>query len=351
MPVSTQRPKFTVIQALRGIAALWVVLFHLEKSEAIAGLTAQLPVWLTFSVFRYGNAGVAVFFVLSGFVIAHSLNGKTMTGAEWGRFAARRSVRLDPPYWASIALVVGIDSVLALAHGATAALPSSGRVTAHVLYLQEILYVPEIQIVYWTLTYEIQFYLVFAASIWAGQRWGVSKAVDYLLFGLALWSAFQASEWAPHGLFVNRWHGFMLGVLAYRAGVHRSSYWLFAILVAVTAYGASTTPDVFGVPCVGAALLLYLAARSNWLTGGLRARPWQLLGSISYSLYLVHLPIIRLPMGVWQSVAGRGFWSDSGFAILALAACILCATSLYWFIEKPSHSLAQRLFRKRNSVT
>lgn len=348
---TSQRPKFAVIQAVRGFASLWVVLFHLEKSGAINSLTAELPAWLAFSVFSYGNAGVAVFFVLSGFVIAHSLNGKSMSGAALGQFAARRSVRLDPPYWTSILLVVAIDLTMTLAHGRSMVFPSAGQVGIHLLYLQEVMNIPEIQIVYWTLTYEIQFYLIFAVSIWAGQRSGRPRIFEYALFGLALVSALLASEWAPHGLFVNRWHGFMLGVLAYRAGVHRTSIWAFALLVVVAAYGASTTPDVFGTPCAIAAFSLYLAARCNVLTEGLRARPWQLLGAISYSLYLVHVPMIRLPMGIWQSAVGRGFWSDTGFAIVAMFASIGCASVLYLFVEKPSHRLAQRLFRKENRTT
>jgi peptidoglycan/LPS O-acetylase OafA/YrhL len=111
-----RRENFTLVQALRGIAALWVVLFHLEKQGAIGGLTAHVPAQLSYAAFGYGSAGVAVFFVLSGFVIAHSLNGKEMTPAELGRFALRRSVRLDPAYWASIMLTVSVAAMLALAH-------------------------------------------------------------------------------------------------------------------------------------------------------------------------------------------------------------------------------------------
>ena len=67
--LNCQRENFSLVQALRGFAALWVVLFHLEKQEAATGLTTHLPAWLTYMVFGYGSAGVAVFFVLSGFPI------------------------------------------------------------------------------------------------------------------------------------------------------------------------------------------------------------------------------------------------------------------------------------------
>jgi peptidoglycan/LPS O-acetylase OafA/YrhL len=332
--------KFTLVQALRGLAALWVVLFHLEKGGAITGLTARLPTWVSYSIFGYGSAGVAVFFVLSGFVIAHSLSAKKMTAPELGRFALRRSIRLDPPYWASIAFAVAVGALLSIAHDAPPVMPSGGQLVAHLLYVQELLRVPEVQIVYWTLTYEIQFYLVFAASMLLGRRafWG--------LYLLALLTAFEGREWAVHGLFVNLWHGFFMGVLAYRAGYSKARAWPLFVLAAVTVIFRKPDAGVFAVPCVGAALLLFAAARLGKLGTALKSRPWQWLGAISYSLYLVHVPTLGLLTGAWQRFAGRGLVQDSLAAVLLLTTCLLGAATLYWIVERPSHKLAKQLFRR-----
>lgn len=336
-----QRENFLLVQALRGLAALWVVLFHLEKQEAISNLTAHLPSWLSYSVFGYGSAGVAVFFVLSGFVISHSLEGKEMTPRELGRFALRRSVRLDPPYWASMALVTATSAALALAHHEPPQLPSSGQVAAHVMYVQEILRIPELQVVYWTLTYEIQFYLVFAASALVDRRW------QWGLYLLALISAFEGHEWAPHGLFVNLWHGFFLGVLAYRCGYLKESPWSLLVLAVVAVAFRRPEAGIFAVPCAATAGLLFVAARAERLTTALSARPWQWLGAISYSLYLVHVPTLRLLTGAWQRVADRGPIADAIGGTLLLGACIAAAALFYLAFERPSHRLAKRLFRLR----
>jgi peptidoglycan/LPS O-acetylase OafA/YrhL len=341
------RENFTLIQALRGLAALWVVLFHLEKTTAISGFSAHLYPWLDHAVFGYGRAGVAVFFVLSGFVIAHSLHDKPMSARDLGRFALRRSIRLDPPYWASMVFVVAVSACLALAHHTAPTAPGAGQVAAHVLYLQELLRVPEIDVVYWTLTYEIQFYLVYAASRWLEKKTGAFRPIYWALFLLALWSAWQGRDWALHGLFVNLWQGFFLGVLAYRAGHLRTSIWPFALLFVLILLGSWHSDEIFAVPCAGAGIVLLVAARANRLTTALRSRPWQGLGAISYSLYLVHVPTLRLLTGAWQRFAGRGVAQDTAAAVVLLAACLLSASAFFWIFERPSHLLAKRIFRRR----
>jgi peptidoglycan/LPS O-acetylase OafA/YrhL len=343
----TQSPRenFTLVQGLRGLAALWVVLFHLQKTTAISGLSAHLNPWLDYSIFGYGRAGVAVFFVLSGFVIAHSLHQKPMSGRDFGRFALRRSIRLDPPYWASIAVVVVVNACLALAHDASPTLPAAGQLTAHILYVQELLRVPEIELVYWTLTYEIQFYLVYAACEWVERKTGNNRSLSWTLFVLALWSAWEGREWALHGLFVNLWQGFLLGVLAYRAGHLRKPAWPFLLLLVVTLIGSRHSVEIFALPCAGAGMLLFAAARANRLTTALQGRFWQWLGAISYSLYLVHVPTLRLLTGAWQRLAGRGTMQDTAAAILLLTGCLLSATLFFRIVERPSHRLAKRIFR------
>ncbi|HLL46238.1 MAG TPA: acyltransferase family protein, partial [Longimicrobiaceae bacterium] len=101
------RPRYVFIDALRGFAALAVVGFHAREGGHLAGLDAHLGPVLR-AVLHRGDAGVTVFFVISGFVIAASMAHAHVTAGYVGRFLARRSVRLDPAYWASLALTVGV---------------------------------------------------------------------------------------------------------------------------------------------------------------------------------------------------------------------------------------------------
>ena len=105
-----------MVQALRGIAALWVVFFHISAAGHISRLEAQLPRWAD-HIFTDGHLGVAIFFALSGFVIAHSIRGAQITPSYVGRFMLRRSIRLEPPYWASMIFVVAMAMISARVQG------------------------------------------------------------------------------------------------------------------------------------------------------------------------------------------------------------------------------------------
>src|SRR3981081_2743080 len=97
--------RFTFVDALRGIAASAVVLFHAAEGGHISALFDQAPFGIQ-TLLRHGDFGVAIFFVLSGFVIAHSLRAEPLTIPGALRFMLKRSIRVDPPYWAAIAVAI-----------------------------------------------------------------------------------------------------------------------------------------------------------------------------------------------------------------------------------------------------
>jgi peptidoglycan/LPS O-acetylase OafA/YrhL len=102
--IAPRRLRF--VDDLRGLAACAVMLFHFVASGVLGPIfTAKL--WSpAFFVCRWGYLGVHIFFVISGFVIALSVGREKVDLKYVGRFIARRSLRLDPPYWVTIALTV-----------------------------------------------------------------------------------------------------------------------------------------------------------------------------------------------------------------------------------------------------
>lgn len=325
------RTNFALVQALRGIAALWVVFFHLSAAEHIPALHAWLPAMASGTIFDAGHYGVAIFFTLSGFVIAHSLDGAVMTPRGVAQFMLRRSIRLDPAYWVSMVVVVAVGAAVSLLRDKPFVVPDGGAILAHILYLQEILKVPEIDVVYWTLTYEIQFYAIFAAAM-------MIRGSMLPLFVIALLSAAGLLDAAPKGLFVHYWGSFFIGVMARRATDDRRWIAGMAILGALL-----VIDNGFGAINAVTAFLLYITVRSGWAETGLNWRWLQFLGAISYSLYLLHNPIVSVTGWMAHKIFGAGIAADIASLIAILAAAVIGSTLFWVLIERPTQRLSKRI--------
>lgn len=331
----TSNTHFHFAHALRGIAALWVVLFHADEGGHIPSLTAALPSVLTDVVFRAGHYGVPIFFALSGFVIAHSVRNVALTRGAYGRFILRRSIRLDPPYWASIVIVLAFAFIEAQVKHEPFTPPPPATIIAHLFYVQGFVGRDTINTVYWTLTFEVQFYLFFVGMLALAHRFErARRAIWVMMFVLALASAGRWLGWAPAALFITLWSAFFIGVLAYRALDDRAVRWPAILLAAVMILFGGTFQAFSAITAV----LL-------WLTGSGRL-PWQLrrfrgLGTISYSLYLIHNPVSGAAGFVAHKLLGHGVLADVGALLLIVTASISTAAILWWTIERPSHRLSR----------
>src|SRR5438270_13545893 len=98
--------RLVFLDALRGVAALEVAWFHFYWMTPLRNpLTMTVPAPIRM-LWQHGALGVQVFFVLSGLVTALSISDQRISASFVGRFALRRSLRLDPPSWAALALAV-----------------------------------------------------------------------------------------------------------------------------------------------------------------------------------------------------------------------------------------------------
>lgn len=331
------REKFCLVQSLRGIAALWVVLFHARAGGHINALLAKLPA-AGGAFFDLGETGVAIFFALSGFVIAHSIAGDRITPAYIGRFALRRSIRLDPAYWASIMLFLTFAIVSAAVKREPMALPSSAQLAANLTYTQLFAGLPSINAVYWTLCYEVQFYLVLVCCVMAAQRYGawpyVLATICAVLFGAGL------VENPVPGLFVDRWHCFFLGVLAYWAKEEKLAAYAFTALSVPVLL---LNPSPFTIMSMLTALVLMVTHRTGTISQALAWRPLLALGAVSYSLYLTHNPVSGAAFFVLDKI-GTPQWLA---LLLTVAACIATAGAFWWAIERPTAELARKVSLRR----
>jgi peptidoglycan/LPS O-acetylase OafA/YrhL len=348
--------RLRTIDGLRGVAALGVVFYHVDVGARLS-YGDWTPAWVTW-LLHQGALGVDVFFVISGFVIAYSVRAATYTPAFLGVFALRRFIRLDPPYWAAIALEIAlIELTLRLGAGSgSIGLPSVQQILAHVVYAQHVLGLGDIVPVFWTLCYEIQFYLFFVGALVLGRSLRISlhDRIDVRALGLAaLGLLFVVSVltrynllWVhiPLWLALNRWFQFFLGVLVWWVVAQkiRARYLIaaWAFLAAIVA-GSGQSP-MQALPIAVSALLWISYARDQ-MASFLSARPWQFLGAISYSLYLFHSSIgwrvVRAPDVLLRLELPP--LAILGVYLAAIASAILFSWVAWQIWERPFQRLSR----------
>ncbi len=337
-------PRYTLVDSLRGLAAFAVMLYHFTGGRLRPGLTAALGEGFVRAT-RHGWVGVEVFFVLSGFVIAHSVGERPVSLGDAGRFALRRQVRLDPPYWASIALALlpGWISVLTRRGPAT---HSVSEVLAHVFYLQGVLRVRPIQQVYWTLAVEVQLYLAFILAVCALRR-RAALAPWALLLSVAP-SLYASMTFAvPKHWFVPHLYLFAMGALAWWCGTRGRALWMTLAPVALSL----AAWRVYGrlEPLMGGltAAVLVTAGRRGALSRWLSSRWLVWLGGVSYGVYLTHT--LAGGQAVWH-VGSRVGMGPAGATITLLAAValsLLVGWSMKRWVEDPAMRLARRVRWRR----
>jgi len=354
MSTETRAPaaqgRLLYIDALRGVAACWVMFYHHGK------VPRDLPYALRWFLGR-GWLGVDIFFVLSGFVIAHSVGTSKVTGRFLGRFALRRSLRLDPLYWVTIT-----GAYLAF-RGQSAEIPGQNDAVtflANMFYLDHISNLYTIVGVGWTLCLEVQFYLVYVILVGAMQRLGrwlgpASRWVVFLPFaGFSLLFALRLEVVAGMRrsvFFYDTWYLFFLGVMvAWALSKQCGERWSFAF-IAVVVVCAGVRFDAPSVVGSATALSILLLGRAGKLRTALDNRVLQYLGRISYSLYLSHMLVGTrlLHMAVKRFAEPPGL----GVSLLLIGAAtvvsIVVAHLLNVLIERPTIALSRRVAQERAS--
>lgn len=327
------------IDALRGVAALLVVLFHFtSKFDELYGHSTP-----PFLALPWGHYGVNLFFMISGFVIFMTL-ARTQRAAD---FIVSRFSRLFPAYWFAVALTFGITTWLGLP-GKTV---GGKDALFNMLMFHGLFNVPNVDGVYWTLLIELLFY---AWSLAAFQL-GLLKQI-HLLLGLALalrlayflaLSAFGVDlPWILSQLLILPYIAwFACGIMVYRLSHNSQTPGRDLILIAA----AVLTLALVESPGRGAlaALLtavLYLAACKRAPLLRVVLLGW--LGEISYTLYLVHE---NNGWALMLRLKAAGTHTHVSIAI-ALAAVLLLAWAITRYIEKPAMAKIRSFYRQRRSA-
>ena len=302
-----------------------------------------------------------IFFVVSGFVIALVSLNSPLRWNDLPNFMLRRLARLAPPYWLSILLMLAVlclQVVLTSSRHSAAVWPflasNASLVGIHILYLQDLLGLNNFSVVYWTLCIEVQFYLVFAVGLIVYRQITSDRAAHFSLGATLLGLSWLASillwlnDWhAISKTFLIYWHEFAVGILACRlVGSPRSRRWEKIMAFVILSGGAwlAVLHDRTGllVAVATSAIIWYFGARNRLQTA------WdnsvlQFMGTISYSLYLVHVPIGTLFMGLKTRLASHeNVFVDFALFFLAVACSLGCAVVFYRVVERPAMVLSRR---------
>jgi len=357
--------RITYLDGLRGVAIAMVLVFHAwYHYMRIPDALAYRPRTFMEAIVRQGYQGVSLFLVLSGFCLAYPLLRRREDGrANWFAppvFYARRALRILPPYYAAVALFVGL-SVL-IAHNRWPLLSIVGQppgrldVLSHLALVHNVTgFNNSINGSFWSLGLEWQWYwafpLVLALCVW---RPRVALGV---CFGIAIaWHVWTHDLWSL-GALPARLFEFCCGIAAASlvvlraklrrrvlvAGIvlplllmqarsvtlagHETHAWLINhSLHAVDSLGL--TQPLWGV--VFASLLL-LGYHCRWTNAVLSWRPLAALGIASYSIYLIHEPVIQA-VETWVP---PGLARSPVIMPIALACGIVCGVLFHVCIERP----------------
>lgn len=352
--------RFLFLDAFRGLAAVYVTIFHfcsILKEKA----TLVLPPFVDFLLLR-GTICLQIFFVLSGFVIAYSIFRQEITWGFFGKFFIRRSVRLDPPYWAALFLTImmSLFSVIFFTKPLSD-LPTAEVIMANIFYLQDFFQVERINHVSWTLCLEIQLYLFFVALTgvlcWFQKNYNFrttekifDSPVFTIPFGLLfLFSLAQNLDLAfmPHipGLFIPYWYIFFTGSVLCWVHMQALSVRYYLICFSCLAlFFLATTKVQIGETFI-VSFLIFILSQKNKLYSLLAVKPCLYLGKISYSLYLTHWMI----GGKFMDAMSRRYADrmDIGLGLILLVASLaiafLTAHYFHLWVELPSLEWSRRL--------
>lgn len=329
------------VQILRGVAALLVVLLH-------ATLMGQERLNPSAGIFNAGNAGVDIFFAISGFTMVITTAGVWKQPGTALPFLRRRIIRIVPLYW--IITLVEIAAILSF--------PTAMRHLPLLTWntIASFLFIPAwdaahnahpIIDVGWTLSFEMLFYGLFAITL--ALRVLPMIWLTAVLLVLSALGGLRTDAWpAPMVLIDPMLTEFVLGMLVAQAVLTSRHlplplaivvvFLMLAILITTNLLPINTYLAyrhlVWGVP---GALLLWGMVSIEERTGS-RFRTWTLpclLGDASYAIYLSHdLILIALCTLLAKMYAG-GALSMGLFLVLCLGVSCLVGIVLYLIIERP----------------
>ncbi|WP_082462405.1 acyltransferase [Agromyces sp. Leaf222] len=356
------RSRLRSLDGLRGLAALIVLVHH--SLLVVPGLAAPyfgqpaepgvtwLLVHTPLHLLWGGTEAVYLFFILSGLVLSLAARSSSFS---WGSYFPSRIVRLYVPVVAAVVLAAVVIALLPRS-GPTESIWLAGRGDAYPLrsmFADMLLIGGPSGIVspLWSLEWEVLFSLLLPVYLYAGRRmpaWlqavaaialstlGALVSLPALMYlpmfalGVALASGWERIAEIlgrmPRRVAIPVWTVTVTGAL-----LLTNSYWMLLPFTSAGIARAVTMPLILA----GVAILIVAAVHAGLPNRILSSRPLLFLGTISFSLYLVHEPLV-IAIG---HLVPRPFLT----VLIAVPVSLVVAVVFYRVVERPAHILAKRV--------
>ena len=327
--------RYSELDAIRGIAALMVVLYHYTVRYSEIYTSAVKPLFN----FELGLYGVQLFFIVSGFVIFLTLD-KTTRARD---FIISRFSRLYPPYWFAVILTFSVVTIFSL-QGREVSLQTA---IINLTMLQDWLRVDRVDAVYWTLAVELSFYIIMLIFFVTKQLKRIEVvSIIWLVTIIAMNFLESLGVIQIHGaikllLLLDYGNLFIAGIMFYKI-MHQAALIHYAILL------LALITEFFLHGSLAGLVALYFGVFLAFTQGYLRLlaiKPLIFLGTISYSLYLIHQNIGYV---IIQALETRDVLNPVSMLLVPFVLSIAIATLMQIFVEKPSLAFIRNKWKKRS---
>jgi exopolysaccharide production protein ExoZ len=352
--VFNEKPRISALDWLRGIAAIWVILHHInitiQKDKYFSATSVT-------DIFTVGYRGVDLFFVISGFIMTLLIYDSDHTDRNrLLKFVIHRILRIFPLYLIVFTTLFSIASFFGV--GA-----NDGFVPTLSGFIYDALLLPRddlttfIPVSAWTLTHEMMFYAMCLSSFISHRLYWVLLVSWSTLCGLTFLTEYNVSGMAMPLSPLNIY--FLLGAITAVAcrkkpNAYRGTFiipgltgLLFAFYIDMCIYDTQmirrTVPSlVYGISFSAIIFSLHTSPPNIILKFD---KVMTYLGRISYSLYLIHYPII-IVLAMIISKIDKNASGQALFFVLSIVVTLIAARISYFLIEKPGIVLGRKISSK-----
>jgi len=345
--------RYEALDGLRGVAAVAVVAHHMFTWWSPTDYRyAHSPQGLVFThllpSFRGAFLCVDLFFILSGFVIASAYRDRINSSADTYTFVIRRFFRVYPMHFA-VLIVMACAAVLSFGALEFQDEYEASNFFSGLLFLNGWLRsapatwnAPS-----WSISCEFVAYFLFAGAAWSGclrsRMVGRIAAALGAVGYIALVIRYGEVGVLNHAAVVRAVAGFAIGMWLQQEAQPIRTIFVFGyaeIVVAGGLIGSTLLPDgplALAFIAIAAALVAFLQSDAGPVARVLRTRMAQFLGEISYSIYIIHWPVLILTTAILRTegIVISNYWLGDLFALAMGGSIVGLAFLTYALIELP----------------